>query len=338
MLKSKNAIVTAVLLLLVGTIGFFLGKNISTTAEEINNKASQEKEDFNESRSRGTYKYINPLLECDNFNPSKMISLVQLESDLKNYINQSLTKGYSSHVSIYFRSLNNGPWIGIDENYNYSPASLLKVPIMIAVLKKAEYEPGLLKKKISYTELKDLEYTPNIKDNLIKIGNSYTVEELLISMIKYSDNEAKELLIDVVGDENVITSMNEIGINTNGVDLSKDFISVKGYSSFFRFLYNATYLNKEMSEKALEILSTTNFKTGLPAKLPKDIVVSHKFGERGYVDTNLKQLHDCGIIYIPGNPYLLCVMTKGDSFDELDDVIADVSEIVYKAVSENSIK
>jgi hypothetical protein len=31
-------------------------------------------------------------------------------------------------------------------------------------------------------------------------------------------------------------------------------------------------------------------------------------------------------------------MTKGDSFDELDDVIADVSEIVYKAVSENSIK
>jgi len=132
--------------------------------------------------------------------------------------------------------------------------------------------------------------------------------------------------------------MNEIGISTNGVDLSKDFISVKGYSAFFRFLYNATYLNKEMSEKALEILSTTNFNTGLPAKLPKGILVSHKFGERGYVGTNLKQLHDCGIIYLAGNPYLLCVMTKGDSFEELANVIADISEMVYKAVSENSIK
>ncbi len=338
MLRNKNAIVTAVLLLLTGTVCFFLGRSISSPTEEINSKVADEKDSFNESRSGGVYKYINPLLECDNYRPSKIISLVQLEAELKKYINQSLTKATSSHISIYFRSLNSGPWIGIDEHHAYSPASLLKVPIMIAVLKKAEYDPGLLKKKINYTELKDLEYTPNIKDDLIKIGNSYTVEELLVSMIKYSDNEAKELLIDVVGDENIITSMNEIGINTSGLDLSKDFISVKGYSSFFRFLYNATYLNREMSEKALQILSTTNFKIGLPAKLPKDIAVSHKFGERGYVDTNLKQLHDCGIVYIPGNPYLLCVMTKGDSFEELAGVIADISEIVYKAVSDNSIR
>lgn len=338
MTNFKGMLITALLVIVSAVGGFFFGKSFSETSESKLNTQPIQQSHFSESRSGGSYKYINPLLECDNFQPSNLNSLIQLEKDIKTYINNSLTKGTSSHISVYFRSLNSGPWLGIDENYNYSPASLLKVPIMIAVLKKAEFEPGLLKRKVNYTELKDLEYTPNIKDDLIKIGNSYTVEELIISMIKYSDNEAKELLIDVVGDENIIKTMNEIGISTNGLDLSKDFISVKGYSSFFRLMYNATYLNREMSEKALEILSTTNFKTGLPAKLPQNVVVSHKFGERGYVDTNLKQLHDCGIVYVPGNPYLLCVMTKGDSFEELAPVIAEISEMVYKAVTENNIR
>lgn len=93
-----------------------------------------------------------------------------------------------------------------------------------------------------------------------------------------------------------------------------------------------------MSEKALQILSTTNFNVDLQAKLPKEVVVSHKFGERGYIDINLKQLHDCGIVYAQGNPYLLCKMTKDDNFAVLSSVIADVSEIVYKSVSENSIR
>lgn len=331
-------LITALLVIISAVGGFFFGRSFSESIEPTPDLQNDEQKDFSEYRNSGTYKFINPLLECDNFKPSKISSLVQLENDLKKYINQSLSSGTSSHVSIYFRLLNSGPWIGINENHNYSPASLLKVPIMIAVLKKAESESGLLQKKINYNELQDLEYTPNIKDDLIKLGNSYTVEELIISMIKYSDNEAKELLIDVAGDENIVKTMNELGVNTDGVDLSKDFISVRGYSSFFRLLYNATYLNKEMSEKALEILSTTNFSVGLQAKLPKEIVVSHKFGERGYVDTNLKQLHDCGIVYAQGNPYLLCVMTKGDSFEELAPVIADISEMVYKAVIENNIR
>jgi beta-lactamase class A len=128
--------------------------------------------------------------------------------------------------------------------------------------------------------------------------------------------------------------MEEIGVSFKGAEKSEDFISVKMYSSFFRLLYNSTYLNREMSEKGLEILSTTHFASGIPAGLPKGMMVAHKFGERGLANSQLKQLHDCGIVYFSKSPYLLCVMTRGDDFKKLSDIIKDVSSIVYKNVAE----
>lgn len=107
-------------------------------------------------------------------------------------------------------------------------------------------------------------------------------------MITNSDNEAKELLIQDIDETFLQKVYTEIGINTAG-DLTKDFISVKDYSGFFRLLYNATYLNRDLSEKALKILSKTNFDKGITAGLPKGITVAHKFGERAYIDSPIKR-------------------------------------------------
>ena len=83
-----------------------------------------------------------------------------------------------------------------------------------------------------------------------------------------------------------------------------------------------------MSEKLLSILSKTEYKGGLVAGVPDNIIVSHKFGER--VIGDVYQLHDCGIVYYPNNPYLLCVMTKGTEFTKLEKVIQDISGMVYQ--------
>ena len=80
----------------------------------------------------------------------------------------------------------------------------------------------------------------------------------------------------------------------------------------------------------LEILSKTDYKKGLLAGLPEGITVAHKFGERAYSDSNIKQLHECGIVYITGSPYLVCIMTRGTDFDQLASVIAEISSVIYK--------
>jgi beta-lactamase class A len=111
-----------------------------------------------------------------------------------------------------------------------------------------------------------------------------------------------------------------------------DFMSVKSYAYFFRVLYNASYLDREYSKKALELLGHTNFNHGLTAPLPNDLTVAHKFGERTITASTgsmTQELHDCGIIYFPRRPYLLCIMTKGTNPDVLANQIEKISKTVY---------
>jgi hypothetical protein len=66
------------------------------------------------------------------------------------------------------------------------------------------------------------------------------------------------------------------------------------------------------------------------AGVPSGTVVAHKFGERVLPSKNVKQLHDCGIVYYPQFPYVLCVMTRGNDFVTLQQAIKGVSDIVYR--------
>jgi poly(A) polymerase Pap1 len=86
-----------------------------------------------------------------------------------------------------------------------------------------------------------------------------------------------------------------------------------------------------MSNKALEVLSQTEFDECIHGSVPEGTKVAHKFGERK--NGKEQQLHDCGIVYYPQNPYLLCVMTKGKNISELLPIIKHVSKEVYDEVS-----
>lgn len=126
----------------------------------------------------------------------------------------------------------------------------------------------------------------------------------------------------------------DLGIEIPGIRNVDDFMSVKDYASFFRVLYNASYLNREMSEKALDLLSKTDFEDGIVKNLPRNIKVSQKFGERRIDD--ISQLHDCGIVYKSKNPYLICVMTRGRSIDDLKKVIQNLSFETYTSIEKNN--
>lgn len=277
------------------------------------------------------YKFISPLLECEV--TQDMEELKPFKHKIEAVIDEKIRSKKASHISVYFRDLNNGPWFGINENEEFSPASLLKVPIMMAYLKMAETYPQILKKVIKYEggeeDLNRLEYFKPLK--AIEIGNSYTIDELLYRIIAYSDNNANTLLLKNMDRNMYYQVYTDLGIEIPGVRKAGDFLPVRLYASFFRILYNASYLNREMSEKALDYLSKADFKYGLVAGVPSNIVVAQKFGERGII-MDVKELHDCGIVYYPGRPYLLCIMTRGDKFESLYGDIKDISYHIYREV------
>lgn len=275
-------------------------------------------------------KLTSPLLECNISKSIMANTFVTFENDLRNHITQNIKSGKVTHISIYFRRLLDGGWVGINESEKFTPASLLKVPNMIALFKESEIDPNLLTKKLMYQK-KYFEGTPFYEpQKQLEINKSYEVDDLIRRMVEYSDNESMFLLRENFNSEIFNKIYSDLGITEPDDTTSDDFMTVKTYASFFRILFNASYLSVPLSEKALTILTKISYDKGIVSGVPEGTIVAHKFGERTYNNETEKQLHDCGIIYQPGNPYLLCVMTRGKDFETLSDVIKELSSSVWK--------
>jgi len=278
---------------------------------------------------------INPLLSVEiSSKKDDFFEYKPLKEKLTKLINQKLNEGQATKISVYFRDLNNSHWTGVNENELYDPASLLKVPLMIAYYRIADDNPGILKKTIQYNNNKDENNSQAIQSAQKLIPDGwYSIDDLINRMIIYSDNNAFNLLLNYITPDDFNAVLADLSISLPP-DISKieDYISPKTYSYFFRTLYSSTYLSRQYSEQALELLSKIKFNDGLNAGLPKDFVVAHKFGERTFNKKPPKELHDCGIIYYTKAPYLLCVMTRGDDIKSLQSVIKDISSVVYDDV------
>lgn len=285
-------------------------------------------------RQAGGGTLTNPLLDLDS--DLEFTELRPFRRKLGNLIEEPLSSGAVRHVSVYFRDLNNGPSLGINEKEPFSPASLFKVPIMMAILKEAEASPALLQQRVVDADEDDSGKQNIPPSRRVETGRSYTVGELLHLMITTSDNRAHNLLLGYLDRKVFGRVFADLGLAAPDIKARDASMRVKDYATFFRILYNASYLSREMSEKALRLLSESEYKNGLVAGVPAGTVVAHKFGERAYPDHPERQLHDCGIVYHPRTPYVLCVMTRGESLPALEAVIRDASALVYKEVDAQS--
>ncbi len=285
---------------------------------------------------QGGFKFINPLLECEvGGEDVEFAELKSFKKDLQTLVDSLKAKGWINRGAVYFRDLNNGPWFGINEKEKFTPASLSKVPLMMAYYKEAETNPGVLHRTINFEGRHDENTGQNIQPSRkLEPGETYTAEELIRRMIVYSDNNAAILLNSNVNQKKLIEVFTDLSVPVP-IGSNDNVFTVKQYAAFFRILFNASYLNREMSAKALELLATTEFRDGIIAGVPPGVQVVHKFGERDFSSrNNEKQLHDCGIVYYPEHPYLVCVMTRGGSFDRLDDSIREISAFIFRNVDE----
>lgn len=289
-------------------------------------------------KREGGYTFINPLLECSG--PREIFGdweFLPFREMIETFVKDAVKKKRASHVSIYFRDLTNGPVFGMNMEERFSPASLLKVPLMIAYLKMAESQPALLKKELAYDGNQDLNRAKSFKGSrAIEPGKRYTVEELIRMMIVYSDNNAMRLLFTHMDQGFREEVYRDLGI-VDRTGTGDYILSVEEYAFCFRVLFNATYLNREMSEQALRYLAQPDFPFGIIGGVPPGIIVAQKYGERVRDKINDKELHDCGIVYYPNMPYLLCVMTKGEDYRVLAEMTKDLSAMFYYEVNGNHV-
>lgn len=281
------------------------------------------------------YPLVDPLLACEPSQQKKFDEGAPLRSAVQKLIDSSVASRSATQVSVYLQDYATGNWVDINGSSKYSPASLLKVPLMISYFKLAETTPKVLESKLSYNgdDQNSDEYFKAASP--IKPNEFYTVDEMIDKMIAESDNTSTTLLSQSINEKSRDEVFNDLGVSSPQNPAS-DYMTVKDYAYFFRVLYNATYLTRSFSEKALEVLTTSHFTEGIKGGIPVDVKAATKFGERTVMTTTgtlvERELHDCGIVYKKDSPYLLCVMTKGQDFDKLADTIRSISKLVYDEV------
>ncbi len=288
----------------------------------------------------GKYEHINSRIVCGQSQVINKDGYAQTQEVIVDYINQEIRDGRLTEAGVYFRDLENGPVFGVNETLEFAPASLLKLPLALTYLNSALDDSGLLDRTLAYQSsvLQNNQFYPPSEQ--ISPNQDYPIKELLRRMIEYSDNNSYALLNSFLEQTGKTSLLQEtyvdLGLTTPDSAFDES-LSVRRYASIFRILYNVSFLDQQYSELVLDWLSKSNFNAGLRVGVPNEVKIAHKFGERIDSD-NTKQLHDCGIIYFPENPYLLCVMTRGQEFPELAEVIGHISQVVYQEIDSRRLQ
>lgn len=240
---------------------------------------------------------------------------------------REMTAAWSGKFAFYFEYLPTGVSIGVNEKDEFSAASLLKVPVVMSYYLQQERENKTGDGEVALTEAmihKDY-------GNLWKrgVGAKVSIDEAIRLALEESDNTAVEVVISKTN----YTYFQEV---YDGLDIELKeihqipIITAKNYSSILKALYFSSIVNKEHSDKILSHLSRSVYRDKLPAGVPENIKVAHKIGEAGN-----DLFTDCGIVYVPRRPYLLCMLSFSDDETAKERMVA-VSKKVYDYISSTS--
>ncbi|MCX6747155.1 MAG: class A beta-lactamase-related serine hydrolase [Candidatus Pacearchaeota archaeon] len=251
-----------------------------------------------------------------------------IEQEIRNYDTEE-------NVGIFVQDIKTGSWLGINEKKGFFPASLLKITIMMAILKKVQNEELKLTDEIILTE-KDLDERAG---DLYRKGTGakVSISQLLEAMITFSDNTAMNALKRQLSFYEYDSIFVHVGIPNPYVEYKEEVssgVTPRGMIRIFKSLYFSTFLLPSFSEMALDLTTDTQEEELIPRGVPSEIQVAHKFGMS--IVEGEEVLHDCGIVYHPKNPYFICVMTKDLELEKSKELIYKISKDVFDFVESSS--
>ena len=333
--KPKNISISRsllwVLIAVAFALGVFAGRGLWLFGAGQDDRTADRR-----GSSAEDFAYIRPSITEANPDLRKIRELKPFRYKVNALIQEKIDDEDVSAVSVYFRDLENGNWFGIREDEKFSPENQLKLPVLIAYFKWAEDNPLVLRKKIFYRGVGGPFEPVFLKTpKPLEANREYTVNDLLFRMTAYGDNSAYALLLANLPPAYLHRTSRDLYVNYDP-EKKEDSLTLSAYASYFRVLFNASYLNEEMSEKALRYLARSTFREGMAAGVPHDVNLASKAGERVLpvmdsegTPSEVLQLHEFGIIYHPERPFLLGITAWGDDFPELARAIRDVTKLVY---------
>jgi len=171
------------------------------------------------------------------------------------------------------------------------------------------------------------------------LGKTLTVKQLAYWMITKSSNLATNLLVEVVGIPTIQLALDELEIDgvkvLRGVEDQRAFeaglnneVTAHGLLRLLRLIAEGKAYSQKACDEMLQILLEQQYRSGIPAGLPKAARVAHKTGNISTVH------HDAGIVYLEGRkPYVLVILTQFPAEQGRGTAVADVSRDIFNTLA-----
>ncbi len=234
-------------------------------------------------------------------------------------------------AGVFIGSVDTGRSIAaINNDERFPLMSVFKFPIALAVLKRVEQGSLQLGESI---DVSPSQYDPGTWSPALAQhhpqGGKFTLHELLRVMMTVSDNNACDLLLDLVGGPAAVQqNLNDWGLEGISIRVSEremradharyldNAASPGDIARLLAAFYRGEILNQQMTIYLLDIMAQTQ--TGaerIVAGLPPNAVFMHKTGSSGTDDRGWTvALNDAGIATIPGKaPLMIAVFIKNAS-------------------------
>jgi len=208
---------------------------------------------------------------------------------------------------------------GSSEKKTFQAASLIKLPVVLALYQEAEAgrisleEVYKLKNEDKQAGAGSLQAKP--------VGTILTYRELAQLMCRDSDNTAFNVVVKKLGEEKIQKTIKSLGMENTSFE--KNQTTPYDIGLFFRKLYTGYVVSRKSRDEIIDFLTNTSFEDRIPAGVPAGIKVAHKIG------TETGSFSDAGIIF-SSKPFILVVMSENASRSQAVSAISAITTVVFE--------
>lgn len=231
------------------------------------------------------------------------------------------TSKLSGKYGVTFIDLATGETVEVNDKTEYIAASTSKLPVNVLLYENVESGKIKLDDMLTYKQ-EDKEPGTGIIQNSA-FGTQYSVRETSKLAIRKSDNCGVNMLIRLLGLENVRNYIDEVGGQVHYGERHRScpydmaMIAKRLYENYLR--------NQDVYGELINNMENTDWSDRIDAKLPDSVKVAHKIGNQ------TKTANDVGIVFA-SHPYVLSVMTDNVDFGTACNNIAELSKKIYDYV------
>ncbi len=249
-----------------------------------------------------------------------------MRKELEEKILQEL-KAMEGQVGFYYKNLVTGDTLGYHEEEQFLPASIVKLPLLAAMLMMRERGETDFCERITIRRDQKLPGCGVVQHMTGDENGDVTLDinSLYKFMIVISDTTATNALYRHYGNERIIAAFRELGLvgtqfNRAYYDAEREKRGIQNYfvpkeiGDLLEKMYRRTLISPAASEELERILLQQQVNHKMGGKLPLGFPIAHKTGEEE------DKTHDVGIVY-GKEPFVACYASYESDLPAFEDFI-----------------